>query len=707
MGYPSLTDHLRTRLWLEDLDKIEVPMALRPDLPFGPVALPPTPALESPLPRPTVAEPAAPEGPSLPTTPADHSAVLLDVSSPRRAVVASDLRLPRDDLPGGGGVRRGRSQTPDLFHPAAYLDAGGEATPAAEVARTFHPGGPDLTAPAALNARDHLFAGETDRTFARGAPEREVDRTPLQAGGRSADVPRAPILLAPPPGKGSLPKPGPAGAPRSPLAASADSGAKVERPGPLGQALGPLPSTAPAGRHEEAGPSQPLRGETDNTPPSLQPAPAPEFMSAAVMAAVTSPGPGSDGAGSSADNNSSSVVSAVGLSLSGDPGGSDTPTPVLSTLVAWDAPDMMAPPSRSAEPAGPSDSAPETVSDVLRAALRSPASDPQPGTDGRAGSQVAAPPAALGLPPAVRDVGTNQPFTVMALASPMAAPTPVCVGCTPAPPGVARAAPAPVREPAGRLGAGGSAGPELVPALAQQPIFGSAPVPGDACAGWRHEPCKSLAGNLLAAGSPIILPLRPPAQGMAKPPVLDTRRTRRRGNLAKWLGTQKATLAVVFTDVIDSTGLWNSLDNEKMVGVLRSHFDHGRRLAEAHEGYLIRTTGDSLLLAFRTAAAALDFVLAYTARTGHVLIQIRAGIHVGPVQVEGNEIYGATVNYAARVIGKAKGSEIWVSSRARSDIEAEGPRGHESLQWVPHRQCTLKGFSGKHLLWSVIQEEDA
>ena len=44
--------------------------------------------------------------------------------------------------------------------------------------------------------------------------------------------------------------------------------------------------------------------------------------------------------------------------------------------------------------------------------------------------------------------------------------------------------------------------------------------------------------------------------------------------------------------------------------------------------------------------------------TGHPQIQIRAGIHIGPMQVEEGDVFGGTVNFAARVIGSIKGPEI-------------------------------------------------
>jgi class 3 adenylate cyclase len=59
------------------------------------------------------------------------------------------------------------------------------------------------------------------------------------------------------------------------------------------------------------------------------------------------------------------------------------------------------------------------------------------------------------------------------------------------------------------------------------------------------------------------------------------------------------------------------------------------------------------------------------------------------------------VNYAARVVGQAKGAEIWLSDRAYHDVEAEKARSHAGLVWMEHGNCELKGFRSKHTLWSA------
>jgi class 3 adenylate cyclase len=108
-----------------------------------------------------------------------------------------------------------------------------------------------------------------------------------------------------------------------------------------------------------------------------------------------------------------------------------------------------------------------------------------------------------------------------------------------------------------------------------------------------------------------------------------------------------------------------------------------------------------MMVAFRTAVEALDFTLALARNPGHERITMRAGIHVGQVSIKGGDAFGAMVNYTARVAGSALGPEIWVSDRAKGDIDEEKAKSHAALSWMEHPACELKGFSGRHRLWAV------
>lgn len=183
--------------------------------------------------------------------------------------------------------------------------------------------------------------------------------------------------------------------------------------------------------------------------------------------------------------------------------------------------------------------------------------------------------------------------------------------------------------------------------------------------------------------------------------VLSAKGETRTERFRKWAGGEQVTLAIVFTDMVGSTALGEELRDEAMSGVRRAHFEQSRELIKHFQGHEIKTIGDSFMAAFKTAGQALDYARALKKDTGHPRVQIRAGIHVGQLHVEEGDVFGGTVNFAARVIGAIKGAEIWLSERAKEDIFQQGSRRHLRLRWARHEDVAMKGFSGTFTLWSI------
>lgn len=174
-----------------------------------------------------------------------------------------------------------------------------------------------------------------------------------------------------------------------------------------------------------------------------------------------------------------------------------------------------------------------------------------------------------------------------------------------------------------------------------------------------------------------------------------------RVSVRMWAGAGKGTFAVAFTDIVSSSALTNKLGNHEMDLLRKKHFTWASELVKRHGGCVVKTIGDSVMAVFRAAADALDFALAIHEEPGDRRIQVRAGIHVGPVSVDDGDVYGTTVNYAARVASSAAGADVRLSSEAKSHVEQEGDPRHAALRYAPLRDQEMKGFPGKHILWEV------
>jgi class 3 adenylate cyclase len=176
-------------------------------------------------------------------------------------------------------------------------------------------------------------------------------------------------------------------------------------------------------------------------------------------------------------------------------------------------------------------------------------------------------------------------------------------------------------------------------------------------------------------------------------------------SLQEWARPNTKLVALVFTDIVDSTSLGNSLGDEKWIALLRKHFDRARFLMWTLDCCEIKIIGDSFMVVFRSVLEALDFALAFNKDTGSPEIKIRVGIHVGPVRVIDNDIFGIMVNYTKRVESAFSVSGIVISSEAKTHIDYEKATRHSTIIFKSYK-ARFKGFDAPQTLWRVRTPED-
>jgi len=88
-------------------------------------------------------------------------------------------------------------------------------------------------------------------------------------------------------------------------------------------------------------------------------------------------------------------------------------------------------------------------------------------------------------------------------------------------------------------------------------------------------------------------------------------------------------------------------------------------------------------------------------------VQVRAGLHIGEVETLGNKVAGVAVHIGARVMARAGGGEILVSSTVKNIVAGSGidftDRGVHSLKGVPG-DWELLAATGSTTLPSVPAE---
>ena len=122
----------------------------------------------------------------------------------------------------------------------------------------------------------------------------------------------------------------------------------------------------------------------------------------------------------------------------------------------------------------------------------------------------------------------------------------------------------------------------------------------------------------------------------------------------------------LFTDIEGSTALWEH-DGARMSQALAAHDALARGAVEAHNGRVVKMTGDGIYAAFDDALDALDATLelqqalAEPVATCGVALRVRCGLHAGVVERRDNDYFGTAVNRAARIMSAAHGGQVLLS----------------------------------------------
>ena len=138
---------------------------------------------------------------------------------------------------------------------------------------------------------------------------------------------------------------------------------------------------------------------------------------------------------------------------------------------------------------------------------------------------------------------------------------------------------------------------------------------------------------------------------------------------------QVATLAVLFADVSDSTGLYHSLGDAPARNIITACLDEIIRLLPRFEGRAVKTIGDEVLCVFPSAdlavlaASEMQSLVART-RPGDYPVMIHIGLHYGQVLVEDNDVFGDAVNAAAYLTAVAMPEQILTTEATEQCLSA-------------------------------------
>ena len=175
------------------------------------------------------------------------------------------------------------------------------------------------------------------------------------------------------------------------------------------------------------------------------------------------------------------------------------------------------------------------------------------------------------------------------------------------------------------------------------------------------------------------------------------------------------TVAILFSDIEDSTVITERLGDERWLEVLREHNAIFREHIAAHDGFEVKSQGDGFMLAFPEPCKALEYAICiqreFAARAEETdePLRVRMGAHTGEVIAEEGDFFGMNVILAARIAAQADGGEILVSERMRQAAESHGSRGEDEgieLRFDEGRELELKGLAGSHRVFRAEWEPE-
>ena len=146
---------------------------------------------------------------------------------------------------------------------------------------------------------------------------------------------------------------------------------------------------------------------------------------------------------------------------------------------------------------------------------------------------------------------------------------------------------------------------------------------------------------------------------------------------------------VLFTDIVDSTAQAAVAGDQAWRRVREQHDAIIRASIGRYRGREVKTMGDGFLAVFDAPARAVRCAQEITDGVGSLGIEVRAGLHTGEIDMDGQDVSGIAVAIGARVNALAGAGQVLVSQTIKDLTAGSGiafeDRGVHELKGVPDR----------------------
>jgi class 3 adenylate cyclase len=133
-------------------------------------------------------------------------------------------------------------------------------------------------------------------------------------------------------------------------------------------------------------------------------------------------------------------------------------------------------------------------------------------------------------------------------------------------------------------------------------------------------------------------------------------------------GHDPGTRTVLFTDIVGSTDVTQRFGDEASFALVTAHDAIVRGAVWSNSGREVKHTGDGIMAAFTSAGSAVRCAMSVMqevsahSSAAHPPLRLRVGIAAGEPIERANDLFGATVQLAARLCAHAEPQQILVSN---------------------------------------------
>ena len=150
---------------------------------------------------------------------------------------------------------------------------------------------------------------------------------------------------------------------------------------------------------------------------------------------------------------------------------------------------------------------------------------------------------------------------------------------------------------------------------------------------------------------------------------------------------------IMFTDLKDSTSMATQLGDKKSLHLLHIHNAFTRNALRDHEGREVKHLGDGIMASFASMAQAVGCAITIqkafaTYNDGHpeAPLHLRIGLNAGEPVQEDDDLFGVTVQLAARLCAHAEADQILVAQSVVDNFSGDASVFSDA------GRITLKGF---------------